>query len=109
MHNTFVKRNSARVTKFVVRSQLLACLLVAFAAIAFGQMPAPELPRVYIDTHWDPPSGGKTWRAHEADEFQRALNQSNPGDAIVLDAGTTYRGSFTVPAKPNPEPQVDLH
>jgi hypothetical protein len=65
-------------------------------------MPTAALP-LYIDTHWDPPAGGKTWLAHNADEFQRALNSSSPGDTIALDAGTSFPGSFTVPAKANPD------
>lgn len=98
-----MKQNAARVTKSVSRRNLLAGWLVAFAAVSFAQVPAPELPRVYVDTHWDAPAGSKTWRAHTADEFRRALYDSNPGDVIVLDSGTTYRGSFTVPAKTNSE------
>jgi hypothetical protein len=35
--------------------------------------------------------------------LQRALNGSAPGDIVVLDAGATYQGSFTVPIKSNPE------
>ncbi len=80
---------------------ILLFLLAAIPAVA--QMPAPELPRVYIDTHWTPPTGGKTFHPHTSDEFQRVLDDSNPGDVIVLDAGVTYAGSFSAPAKSNPE------
>jgi hypothetical protein len=79
-------------------------LLLLLAAVpGFAQLPAPELPRIYIDTEWSPPSGGKTLRPHTSDEFQRALNGSNPGDIIMLDAGATYSGAFTAPAKANPQ------
>src|SRR5664279_6111773 len=81
----------------------LAALLVLTSTPALAQLPSPELPRVYIDTHWAQPTDGKTWRTHTADEFQHALNGSNPGDIIILDAGATYAGSFTVPAKANLE------
>src|SRR5271167_2926096 len=85
-------------------TRAFASLLVLIATIpALAQLPSPELPRVYIDTRWSPPNGGKTFHPHNADEFQHSLIDSNPGDIIVLDAGTTYAGSFTAPAKSNPE------
>lgn len=39
-----------------------------------------------------------------AGDFTNALNSSNPGDTIVLQAGTTYstNGSFSLPARSNP-------
>ena len=60
-----------------------------------------ELPRVYIDTTYSLP-GGTTWSAHDVTQFSTALANSVPGDVIVLDAGVTYSGSFTLPAKSNP-------
>ena len=84
----------------------MPCLMLPLllAAIpAFAQLPTPELPRVFIDTHWAPPGAGKTFRPHTSDEFQRALNDSTPGDLIILDAAVIYAGAFTAPAKSNPE------
>jgi hypothetical protein len=63
----------------------------------------PELPRVFLNTKWDPPTSGRTWRSHSAGEFQQALDGATPGDTIILDAGTKYQGSFTAPAKLNPD------
>jgi hypothetical protein len=77
--------------------------LLLSAVCGFAQIPSPELPRVYIDTHWAPPASGKTWRVHNSDEFQHALDDSSPGDTIVLDAGASYAGSFTIPPKSNPD------
>ena len=85
-----------------MRGFLLLLMAVASAAQGWGQMPVAALPQVYLDTTWNPPSGGKTWKAHTAAEFQRALDSSSPGDVIVLDSGASYLGSFTVPAKTNP-------
>lgn len=34
-----------------------------------------------------------------AQQFQDALNAANPGDTIVLNAGVTYKGNFTLPSK----------
>src|SRR5271170_2676215 len=90
-------------TNLAMRRCLAVLVLLAGVTHAFAQPPTPELPRVYVDTHWAPPAGGKTWRVHTADEFQRALDGSAPGDTIALDAGATYGGSFTASAKTNPE------
>jgi hypothetical protein len=82
---------------------LLAVLIVTgFAAVSPAQRPQAALPQVYIDTTWNPPVGGTTWAAHTAAQLTTALSSSAPGDVIVLDAGTTYSGNFTVPAKTNP-------
>jgi hypothetical protein len=85
-----------------MRRSLRLLLAITSAVQAWGQMPIPELPQVYLDTAWNSPTGGMSWKAHTATEFQRALDSSNPGDIIVLDGGVTYQGSFTVPAKSNP-------
>jgi hypothetical protein len=86
-----------------VHRSLILLMAITSAALAWGQMPVPERPHVYLDTAWNPPTGGRSWKAHTATEFQRALDSSKPGDTIVLDAGVTYQGSFTVPAKANPD------
>ncbi len=79
--------------------------ILALNAVAFAQMPVPELPRVYIDTTFNQPTGGTTWSAHTATDFKNALTSANPGDVIVLDAGVTYTGNFTLPVKANPNQQ----
>ena len=93
-----------RVFEKVLRMRrLLLLLAIASPVQAWGEMPVPALPQMYVDTVWNPPTGGKTWKAHTAAEFQHALDSSNPGDKIILDAGTSYQGSFAVPAKTNPD------
>lgn len=67
-----------------------------------GGKPVPTPPQVYINTTWNPPSG-RTWNAHTAADFQNYLQSSVPGDTIVLDAGATYSGNFTLPLKDNPQ------
>jgi hypothetical protein len=37
--------------------------------------------------------------------LQAALNAANPGDTILVEAGATFRGKFTLPVKPNPSGQ----
>ena len=59
---------------------------------------APELPRVFINTTYTPPSG-KTIAVAAGGDFQAALNQAQPGDIITLQAGATYTGNFKLPAK----------
>jgi hypothetical protein len=92
--------STERNTHFPVIVILGVVLLLITAASA--QKPVAELPRVYIDTIWNEPKGGTTWRAHTADELRNALVGSAPGDVIVLDAGVTYSGVFHLPAKVNP-------
>src|ERR1039457_2959537 len=83
-----------------MRKTLIFILLLT--AVAAGQKPVPALPRMYIDTTWNPPSGGVTWHARISADLQNALNSAHPGDTIVLDAGSIYTGNFTLPAKANP-------
>ncbi len=85
----------------------LSCLLLILASFAINlhaqsSKPMAQLPKVYLDTSWKQPTGGTTWAAHDVTQFRTALTKSVPGDVIVLDAGVTYSGSFTLPAKLNP-------
>jgi uncharacterized protein (TIGR03437 family) len=58
----------------------------------------PELPRVYLNTNYAPPTG-QTIAVPAGGDFQAAINQAQPGDVITLQAGATYTGNFTLPAK----------
>src|SRR5262245_51244981 len=60
--------------------------------------PEPELPRVFIDTNYNPPTG-RTIPVPAGGDFHAAINQAQPGDIITLKAGATYMGNFTLPAK----------
>ncbi len=85
--------------KTLIIALILALML---SGIATAQKPVAQLPRVYIDTTWNPPVGGTTWAAHTAAQLSSALTVAVPGDVIVLDAGTIYSGYFRLPAKSNP-------
>ncbi len=58
----------------------------------------PELPRVLLNTSYVPPTG-RTIAVPAGGDFQAALNQAQPGEIITLQAGATYTGNFTLPAK----------
>ena len=85
----------------------LSCLVLILGSLtlsspAQSSKPVAQLPNAYLDTSWKLPNGGTTWAAHDVTQFRTALTSSAPGDVIVLDAGVTYSGSFTLPAKSNP-------
>lgn len=82
-------------------------------------MPVAAQPQTFIDTTFHLPTGGTTWnvgctgnKVTDAVKFQTYLNQSEPGDVIVLTHGCTYYPSgavsingaqeFQVPIKNNP-------
>ncbi|HEX8775486.1 MAG TPA: hypothetical protein VF735_18095, partial [Pyrinomonadaceae bacterium] len=79
---------------------LLACLLPALLmALAFAQgrrqSTQQERPRRAATA-----SSGNTIRVSPRGDFQKALNIARPGDTIILEAGASYTGPFTLPAKP---------
>ncbi len=59
----------------------------------------PALPQIFIQTPFELPTGGQLIIASTSATFQAALNSSQPGDIIQLQAGTTYTGPFTLPTK----------
>ncbi|MEO7964423.1 MAG: Ig-like domain-containing protein [Gemmatimonadaceae bacterium] len=42
---------------------------------------------------------GRTWQLKRGDNLQSALDNAQRGDEIVLEAGATFTGTFTLPAK----------
>jgi hypothetical protein len=58
----------------------------------------PQLPRVYLDTHYVAPTGA-TIQVRAGEDLQAALNRAQPGEVIALEAGATFRGNFTLPRK----------
>src|SRR3989449_378850 len=94
-----------RVRRFAVHAVLPALLIVSAAAMLIGQVRSvaeaavfPELPRVYLDTTYALPTG-PTITVPPGGDFQAALNSAQPGSVIVLTAGATYAGNFTLPNK----------
>ena len=59
-----------------------------------------ELPRVYLrSTMADTPTPGNVINVTAGGNVQAALNSANCGDTVLLQAGATFTGSFTLPAK----------
>jgi len=72
-------------------------LLILLMAASLAK-PAPELPRARVDTAY-PARTGRTITVSASDDFQAALDAARPGDDIVLEAGATFTGPFTLPPK----------
>jgi hypothetical protein len=58
----------------------------------------PEPPRLYVDTTPVAPLG-RTIPVSAGEDFQAALNAAQAGDVILLEAGATFTGPFTLPNK----------
>ncbi len=57
-----------------------------------------DLPRATVDAR-PAPVTGKTIRVGARGNLQSALNRAQPGDAVLLAPGATYRGNFTLPTR----------
>jgi hypothetical protein len=53
----------------------------------------PEPPRVFLDTTYVTPAG-KTINVAAGGAVQAAIDQAQPGDVIMLQAGATFTGNF---------------
>ena len=79
---------------------LAAPVLSGFLSFQPAQVQAalPELPRVFLDTTYTPPVGN-TIAVNAGGNLQAAINNALPGDTIVLQAGATFTGTFSLPNK----------
>src|SRR5258708_30317485 len=80
------------------RGFVLPGCLISMAASAALAATEPRLPLQWIDTD-QPASTGRTFRVADGADFQRALNEASPGDAIALDVHGIYLGPFRLPRK----------
>ncbi|MGH8318297.1 MAG: hypothetical protein ACREUL_10005 [Steroidobacteraceae bacterium] len=82
-------------------ASLVRPILCALAALIPSTMvlgaTLPTAPQTF-DTTYAPPSGS-TITVPAGGNLQTALNNAKLGDTIVLQAGATYRGPFTLPDK----------
>jgi len=75
-------------------------LSVAISSTGNTDGPA-ELPRVYMKTSLaDTPAPGAVQTVKSGGNLQAALTSAKCGDTIQLQAGATFTGTFTLPAKP---------
>ena len=84
----------------MLRPRKLAPFSIVALAL-FGAAPtfpaqAPERPRVLLDTTYTAPVGRQV-SVPSGGDLQAALNLARPGDTIILTAGATYTGNFTLP------------
>ena len=81
-------------------TRILLLLLLAMPLPAGAQVTLPTLPQASVEgIAYSLPSGGTTHNPTNSSQFQTALNTAALGDVIVLQAGTTYTGPFTLPNK----------
>jgi hypothetical protein len=95
--------------KVLMRKLTLLICLILFCVWAEGKSWAStitasqvageaEIPRVFLNTVYTPPSG-VTITVRAGESLQAAINAALPGDEIVLEAGATFTGNFTLPNK----------
>jgi hypothetical protein len=59
-----------------------------------------ELPREYVKSSLkDTPASGKVWMVRAGESLRPVLEKATCGDVIQLQAGATFTGNITVPAK----------
>lgn len=88
----------SRSSRVVTAGLLGGVTLAVLPAVASGAPALPALPQSYIDTTYLAPTG-KTITVNSGDNLQTALNDAQLGDTIVVQAGATFRGPFTLPNK----------
>jgi hypothetical protein len=91
---------TAKVTDSVGNSSTQSFTLTVATGSASGFDGPAELPRVYIQTAMaNTPTPGTTISVSAGGDLQSALNSADCGDTIQLQAGATFTGVFTFPAK----------
>jgi hypothetical protein len=92
---------TAKVTDSAGHTATAALNLVVSSGTTNGTFDGPaELPRIYIQTAMaNTPAPGTTIPVAAGGDLQSALNGANCGDTISLQAGATFSGTFTFPAK----------
>lgn len=74
-----------------------ATLTVTAPTTSTGSVAVPQLPTLLNFSY--PAVTGKTWVVNAGGNLQLALNSAQRGDEIVIQAGATFTGNFTLPAK----------
>jgi hypothetical protein len=79
-------------------AKILVFGLIIGASIGVQAAQLPILPQEYLDTTYSQPSGA-TIVVNGGGDLQAAINNASPGDTIVLEAGASFVGPFTLPQK----------
>jgi Putative Ig domain len=91
---------TARVTDASGHTATAALHLTVSTGSASGFDGPAELPRVYIQSALsNTPVAGSTITVNAGGDLQSALNSASCGETIQLQAGATFAGVFTFPAK----------
>jgi hypothetical protein len=91
---------AVKVTDSSGHSVTLALTLTVSSISDSGFDGPAELPRIYVQTAMsNTPAPGSTVSINSGGDLQSALNSANCGDTIQLQAGATFTGVFTFPAK----------
>jgi hypothetical protein len=91
---------TAKVTDSSGNSATIALSLTVTATSQSNFDGPAELPRIYIQTAMsNTPAPGSTISVNAGGDLQSALNSASCGDTIQLQAGATFTGVFTFPAK----------
>ena len=103
-HSTGVRTQSSKLigsTALMLLVSLSAGSQAANASTSAGGYDGPAaLPRVLLQTATaNTPSPGITITVNRGENLQAALNSARCGDTIHLEAGATFTGRFTFPAK----------
>src|SRR5438132_5050815 len=88
-----------------LRTRVGPVIVIAVAALLRSRdatcSNTPEAPRIFFDTATTVQQG-RIIPVPAGGDFQAALDEAQPGDVILLEAGATFAGSFVLPVKSGP-------
>lgn len=99
-HADALAKDVSKIREYIMKkiNCLFIFLLIFFKVAIAMAATLPTLPQTYIDTTYSSPTGA-TCTAANSSAFQTCLNNAALNSTIVLNAGTTYTGLFTLPNK----------
>ncbi len=82
-----------------IQPMYLFFLIFIFVSFASAATSPAALPQTFLDTHFIAATG-KSITVNSGGDLQAALDSAQPGDEIVLPAGSQFIGNFILRAKP---------
>lgn len=102
-HNTPRTANLAASIALFQTMRPVVLSLACFLACALNAQVLPELPQEYVEVCFPTTANTITVCASGCDyangQLQQAINTAQPNSTILLQAGHTYSGTYTLPAK----------